>query len=618
MEKKAIDFQGIVDLDRKVVEQLEQYLQSKENYVAQQILHLIPHHIEKDYPHLLDSEKKMGLLEATERFSKKVKNKIEFPEQYRTIQKKINDLIWNYTEVLEGCVTELFQQVREVSIDRWHISISYVVQHVKDLLFRRMEELGKVIHKLESLLEDCFHKFQSQSERWRNWLFKEKTIDPNITKNLQKAEKSLITHFGNFTQQYNEYMYSSLSVEEDLQQMKNYPILAILTMPDQNLYIDLYRLLRILELEPHAKKGIKSEIVKSLKQLSSIDNIITILRVYLREMRESLFSSSLEWKSLDRNGENYFESQERLVNKVKNFEVELAHYLHTVSRYRLFILENDPNPYVRSRWGFTEWIVGPEPARGKKLLQLVYAGQELQQYFKQFAESLTKDLITVGVNEYQAHQRIDGLLHEMTQPFISKAMMKSRVEKMLQELKGCNEIGSPTFTSIYATEEILSRAMRLDWKYQVLIGFPEFHEIYHLHHGITEYFSDPSHSFRLDRFQELFSQIQKWVKNDNVTEHIEEIELDMNDMKTILQDFLATVQRAVREKSMDPFLDETTRKYQQQLLEYRYAFSQFFANIYKRSSHGTQLRNQFIFVDQYFESVESLLNELKQSVKRKK
>jgi hypothetical protein len=92
---------------------------------------------------------------------------------------------------------------------------------------------------------------------------------------------------------------------------------------------------------------------------------------------------------------------------------------------------------------------------------------------------------------------------------------------------------------------------------------------------------------------------------------VHEIELDMNDMKTYLQDFLATIQRATRDKSQDPFLDETIHKLHHQLLEYRYLFGQFFLSIMSRNSDGMQLRNQFLFVDQYFESVENLLQNLK-------
>ena len=89
-----------------------------------------------------------------------------------------------------------------------------------------------------------------------------------------------------------------------------------------------------------------------------------------------------------------------------------------------------------------------------------------------------------------------------------------------------------------------------------------------------------------------------------------EIELDMNDMKTYLQDFLASVQRAEKERAHNPFIDETVDKFKVQLLEYRYLFGQFFYLLMNKNSESQQLRNQFLFVDQYFETIENHLSHL--------
>ena len=88
----------------------------------------------------------------------------------------------------------------------------------------------------------------------------------------------------------------------------------------------------------------------------------------------------------------------------------------------------------------------------------------------------------------------------------------------------------------------------------------------------------------------------------------------MNDMKTYLQDFLASIQRAGKEKSSDPFFDEAIVKFCQQLLEYRYLFGQFFLSLMNKSPDSQQLRHQFLFVDQYFETIENLLIDLKANV----
>jgi len=430
---------------------------------------------------------------------------------------------------------------------------------------------------------------------------------------LKQTEKYLKIRYDDFNQRYNKYKTLAAKVEEDLEKMKTYPILALMHASDQNLYIDVYCLLKMLDLDRHGKKEIATETSHALRQIASIDYIMSVFRVYFHGLEDAFFNSSLEWKSLNREGENFVEAQQKLQSKLKDYQQELRHLMNTMSRYRTFILKNDPNPYRRSRWGFTGWIVGPEPAKAKKMARMIYAAEDLDANLTRFTVSLTRDPLIQQRVEYEAHQEIEKLLHEMGQPLISRSMMRRRAERLLEQLKACDEVGSPQMSTIHYVEDVISKAMREDWKYHVLHEFPLFHQIYRLHKGFSEYFEDPAHAFRLERIRHLFDQIVEWVEKEGIYAHVHEIELDMNDMKTYLQDFLAAVQRVEKEKSQDPFLDETIQRFRQQLLEYRFLFGQFFLSIMTKSPDGIQLRNQFLFVDQYFETVENILNELKAS-----
>ncbi|MBA3720971.1 MAG: hypothetical protein H0W88_01050 [Parachlamydiaceae bacterium] len=284
-----------------------------------------------------------------------------------------------------------------------------------------------------------------------------------------------------------------------------------------------------------------------------------------------------------------------------------------MEKYREFMLETDPNPYVRSRWGFKEWSVAPEPEKAKALLNQIYDAEEMNRWYKDFIDALEEDPFSQERKENQAHQEIERLLHEMGQPLISKMMMRNRVEQLLAYIKACDEVSSPHYETINYIEDVFSKALRLDWKYHLLHEFTLFKKLYNIHQGLVERVDDPAHAYRIERFNNLFDQIERWVRKGDVYSHIHEIEVDINDMKTYLQDFLAVVQRASKEKSVDPFLDDTIQRFRHQLLEYRYLFGQFFNDIMSRNNEGQQLRNQFLYVDQYFETLESLLNELKVS-----
>lgn len=622
MSGQSIDFQGIVEFDRKIVEQLEQFLQEKENRLAHQILNIIPSITEAFVPSLPSLEVPIKLSEAVEGFSKKVRLLINNKNARHhsdnssdQIVKDINAIFWEFTEILEGSTAELFQQLHQIPLNRWNRSISEVIHAIKDILIRYIDDLVWIIRRLEKPLQEYRQKFPlKKGKKWFQWFsFGDSYLDRHLLKNLQQTEKFLKNQYENFQQRYNEYSKLGEQVEGIFEKMKRYSVLALLDSVDRNLYLDVCRLLKIIELNPQPKKEVGLDSVRALKRLTSIDSVIKIFRIYSKELKDALFNSCLEWKTLNREKETFRDNHDKLKGKVSDYQEEVRDLMRVMSSYRNFILKNDSNPYVRSRWGFSERVVGPEPVKAKKIVNMIYSAKELDEYFTHFTESLARDLDVYQKNESQLHQEIENILHEMGQPLISRSRMRNNAERILNQLWLCDEIGSPQMSTIYYVEEVLSKMMRQDWKYHVLHEFSLFHQIYDLHQGLMDHFDDPAHAFRLERFRLLFDQINEWVEKEDIYSHVHEIDLDMSDMKTYLQDFLAAIQRIGKDKPQDPFFDETLHKLRQQLLEYRYIFGHFFSFIMSKSFEGVQLRHQFLFVDQYFESAENLLNELSNS-----
>lgn len=620
MNVQPTDFQGVIDLDRRLVEKLEKFLQEKEDRLAHQILNMIsPSLNEIQSPLLQGPEAMIKLSDALEGLNKKSRhsNNGEINHSFSDLHpkqmvKEVNAVLWEFTEVLEGCVVELFQQIQQVPVNYWHISISEVVQAIKDILVHYIDDLIWIIRRLEKPLTEFWTKsYEKGGKSWKGWFsFRESSLDPYLLKNLQQTEKFLNTQYKDFQRRYHTYMRLNIQVEKFLEKIKNYPILGLLDTADQVLYLDIFRLLKMVEINLHSNKEVTAETARALKHLTSIENVMKIFRIYYSKLKETLFNNSLEWKSFTHDEKDVQVNSEKMGEMSMENQQELQTLMHTMSSYRTFILKNDPNPYVRSRWGFSERIVGPEPIKAKKLATLIYTVNELNEYFSRFNAALTSDPVIKQKIETEGGQEIEKLLHKMGQPLISRSMMRSHVESLLEKLRIMDEIGSRNLSMIDYVEDVLSKMMHQDWKYNTLHEFPLFHEIYHLHQGLVEYFDDPAHIFRLERFNLLFEKIKQWVEKEDIYSHVHEINLDVNDMKTYLQDFLATIQRAAKEKSNDPFFDETIYKFRQQLLEYRYLFGQFFLSITSKSSDGVLLRNQFLFVDQYFESAESQLAEL--------
>lgn len=614
MSWRPIDFQGIIGLDTSLIHQIDRYLQEKETRLALQILNSLT--IESAKPSLSPGpDQFLKMSDAVEGFTKKIRQLTPRQDEAsqtagKNLVKDLNTTLWEFTEVLEGCVVELFEQIKQVRIDQWDRNLVDVVQSIKEMLVHHIDDLMWTIQRLEKPVSEYFEKLGIKGSFFSKWLGNDQTqLDPALLKNLKQTEEYLKSQYGDFIKRYEEYQRLHVKVDESLDKMKKFPILALLDLHDQNLYVDLYRLLKLLELNPHPRGALAQDTKRSLKLLAGIHCVVRIFKSYFHGLKDALFKSSLELKSLSSDGENKGEMTKKLQSKVKEYAKELRHLLATMTRYREFTLTTDPNPYVRSRWGFTEWTVSPEPPKTKMLLNLIYRGEEVKRWYDSFLEALKKDPLAQERKETKAHEEIERILHEMGQPLISKSMMKRRAEELLNYIKECDEVSSPHPETIAYVEGVFSRALRADWKYHVLHEFPLFHELYRIHQGLEEQVDDPAHAFRLDRFDELFEHVDKWLRKGDVYSHIHEIELDINDMKACLQDFLASIQRGSRERKSDPFWDETVHKFKQQLLEYRYVFGRFFSEMMLRSFEGQQLRNQFLFVDQYFETIENLLNE---------
>ncbi len=630
MSRRPINFQGIVELDRGVVDEIDNYLQEKESHLAHKIFEGISSESEPilSSPVLSTLGVHLKLSDAVEGLTKKIRKlssaqlRDSVGADTGTLVRNLNEILWEMAEVLQGCVFELFQQIAQISIDKWQSSLADVVKSIKDLLIHYIDDLIWVFRRLEIPLHECQVKVASSKRGWVDWFQKRFVeLDSSILTYLRDTESYLKSQYDEFHGRYGEFLHLSLKAEESLERMQTFPVLALMDLQDQKRYIEIFRLLKLWELNSRKDSVLAGDIKGSIKNLCSVNNAVKVFNQYYLGLKTAFFKSSLELKSIkcgDSGTEIEGAELDRLKNKVGEYDQELHRLFVTMSLYREFVLKTHVNPYVRCRWGFKEHPVTPEPAKSKSVLNAIYSVEELMRQYERLIDSLDKDPLSTEHLEQENHKQIERLLHEMNQPLISRSMIRNRAESFLKQVQNMDEAGSTRFETIYYLEDAFAKALRSDWKYHVLNEFPLFHQLYAIHQGLLPSIDDPAHASRIERFFRLFTEIEEWVKNGDVYSHIHEIESDVSDMKTYLQDFLAVVQRAGREKFSDPFLHENVDKFRRQLLEYRYVFGKFFLSITSENVDGRQLRNQFLFVDQYFESIENLLKDLKISIEDRK
>lgn len=604
MKERSSHVERSIGLDRALMARLQDYFLEREDRIVKVLFSFLslgtPRLDSPDLP--LCSQEFAGVQEGVNVFLARIKNESQKDKGTdKDFIQRLNASLWDYVSVLEACVDELFQQVKQIPIDCWHLSIGEIVPKVRESIALHINQLSDAIKRLEGPLKKRLHQGFFSS------LFEEGPIDRKILNRLSEANHGLQREYTAFARLFDAYQNVNGQVEKEIARLDDYSILALLESSEQNLYIDLFGLIKTLASNQKGESQVNLFVSDAIKRLASIENVFYVCSRYYKELKEAFFSTSLEWKALNSEGHPWEHLVDVIKTKIEEYKTELHDLIYLVSHYRRFLLKTDPNPYIRSRWGFTEWTVAPEPVQAKKFIQLLYSCEELQEAFDRFSESLKLAAVLTS-DEEGIKREINQSLHDMGQPLISKEMMRGRVYTFLKNLDRFDEMGNPHLAVIEQTHSWLAQAMKEDWKYNMLHEFPLFQRIYTFHKGLEGAIDDPAHAFRIERLQRLFNQIEEWVEKKTLHAHVHEIECDINDMKSYLQDFLGTVQRSIKAESSDLFYEENKQKLRQELLEYRYLFGRFFYAIASKGDSEIQLRSQFLFVDSYFESIDMLLN----------
>lgn len=624
MDWKPIDFHGIIALDTPLIDLLHRYLDEKEEQLSSTILEAIPPPTVTLQPPVAATSA-FGHLKLADAIETLVKRNYQnsqspYPQPFHINWKnsiaKINAALWNYVETIEGCIAELFQQLEQTSIEQWHPRLSDVVSSIKEMLIHRTEDLIWGIKRLEHLLR----KAQLASETHTSWHFiKELSslwtplLDRSLTSNLKKSQEFLRTQHQKFAKRYKSYLKLQEQVDHSLEKFSEFHVLQSLETETQEQFKKLYQLVKLWELNHSAKSLPAKELIIALRNALSIDKATGLFKDYYTALNRSLFDKSLDFKvhsnELMDDPSNKLSMQEA----ISSCQNETRMLGATISHYREFQLSSDPDPYVRTRLGFSEWIVGPEPMQTKPLLQLGYDVESLNELYEQLSHSLRRG-IEQRVEISDVDREIQQHVHEMGQPLATHRMMRSGAEKVLDKVQQLDELGSFEIDVIDYIGKVFSKLLRADWRYHVLHGIPLFHQLYATHQGLVKPVEDRHHNNRLTKFKKLLQQVHEWVKNNKTQMHFHDIELDMSDIKGYLQDFLGYVQRT----SSDPSLSkekalELHREIAQQLLEYRYLFGNFFYQLRQHETEGQFIRKQCLFVDQYFETIEAKLYELERA-----
>lgn len=622
MVLEPIDFQGRFIFDEALSRKLKLYLDEKEAQLSNKLVHAL-------YPSVGDPlipvlpppmAENLKLAEALELIGQIIRDKshaafLKMPvDDWKRISAQWQNALWEYTETIQGCTTELFQQLKQIGFEHWHRELSAILDALKEVLLQKVEGLSSSIQRLEELIGEYRKKSEKQTRSKWAWVKKkfcrQSILDKELLVSLSKTEKELKSQSQKFINKHAEYLKLNVKIDESLRKFKGYQALAKLEFQDQGIYKSVYRMLKVWEKNQRLKSLPEAEPVLALKNIIHPDKAVSLFKEYYEVLLASLYERSRLIKEMGPEKSRDLLDRALVQEVLKGYRAEIHTLGVVVAKYREFLLRTDPDPYVRSRWGFAEWIVGLEPANAKQLQALSYEIENLDQLFEKLHLSIQDGpLYLEDFNTAKLSQDIEKVIHEMGQPLTSRQLMHFQGEQLLKLLEQLDELGSFNPSVVDIVGKYLSQALRADWQYHVLHEFPLYRSIYAIHHGIVERHEDRTHRQRLGIFKKIIDHLERRIKNRETQKHSLEIDLDINDMKGYLQDFFASVQRLEGENLPSEHLKLKIKEIELQLLEYRDLFGSFFNRL--SQNEGKLLRNSFLFVDQYFEAIESRLQDLK-------
>lgn len=611
MTWKTADTNTGTELSRSFLNRLNEYIEKKESQIAIDCLRalesLTNERVGTSDP--ADASAIVRLSQGVGEFSAKVHqltlshSKVLTPGCWKTIAAKLNGILWDEVDFLEGAISELFFEVSRIDLQMWSNEIMDVVKEMKGVLAKALDEVEVAVNGLNRALVEL----RTESDAWR-WsikrIFENTVLDEELIPSIRSSRIALLNGYEKFTKVYENLNSMKEEIVASVVRIGTKPIFSTMEPETQQNFLDLYELLKCSEKNRKRNLIEEKDLLMSLRKSMSKEQAFAVFRDYYHALYTELFRQSLEIK---KNAGEMATEQGRAkeLELLKEVQSEVLLLGSTIDHYREFLLSTDPNPYVRARLGFTEWVLGPESKETKHLYKFGYNIESLNRLYTQLIESVEKGPQAALSENSENQGQVERVLHEMGAPLLSEKIMKDRAERLITLLENINELGSFDFSIVTRMGNWLAKAIRSDWRHHLLQRYPEFHEIYAIHMGLAGGIDDKLHLSRTNKFKRVLGELKEWIAQRETAHHTHDIDLDINDIRGYLQEFLAHVQRVLKEEGND----NQVESFSQQLLEYRYLFGYFFYQLNDENTEEHLIRAKCHFVDQYFEAVDKLLSE---------
>ncbi|MDP1836609.1 MAG: hypothetical protein Q8K75_11880 [Chlamydiales bacterium] len=591
MVPPTAEFNGITGLDENLESSLSSFLQDKQHQLVRELQEAFA----PLYGSQLEGASTIGqFLDLLKKCTTPAPNSMTLLD----LQKKVDDALWAYVEILEKSVSELFSRLDEVGIGDWHQELASVVDHAATIL---QQEIKNTL--------DSIGRFEDQLWRVRDWMeagavrsvwvrkvrqLGRTLVDRQLFANLKTSLQTLEVRYLGWKNRFEDYAKYDLRTDEMAQQLASYELFGMLPSVSQDILQHIQRMLKIWEFDANAKAVLLLDICRALRNKVRFEDAYGVFREYYHLLKSRLFNISRDIKSsgvpLD------------LVAHLVEMQHEVDSLQKLVARYREFLLRTDPNPYVRSRWGFPEWVVGPEPENCRKLLKMEYQLETLHSLFGSLVTTLsTKSIEVDHTNAKHTSQEIVHLLRTLSQPLMSHHTFVADVDKLMSLAESYNELGNTQADSVPFIAEVLLRVLRYDAEHAVLFNNAVFHRVYGIHHEVAAVsLLDTAHNQALEALKQHITKVLKAARRS----HDDKLIMHIDTLIEEVSKYLRELERLIKEQGQ-----EVVPVVRERVLEISFLLGQFYHNLEKEAIQPAVIRESFAPLDKTLEQVERQLHD---------
>ena len=503
------DFHKTKDDRDKAVSEVSHYLEEEEKWLLDSILQAFHINLEEEdviaaatgpsrFAHVVDA-----VVERIDQISNKKLAKLTTKE-FDVVVAHINAAFRHYEEILESCAAQLFHELEKIRVDALEQDTLKGVELVHQRMLGQVDNCVDQIRRLEKKLGECAGEVQGKWSLVNSVSrFFRSVLDKSIIAKLKKIKQMVTQGYQQLQRRYSDYQRLNKAASARIARLAGFQVFRKLPAETQQEFTEIYRILKIRELNPKHSDVLGLELDRVLKDTVTVDEAHAIFAAYFTALESSIF---ILRRDLTQTGREQFakdEFKQTLNERVQASRREVATLGSLVMKFRDFVLSTHPDPYVRARLGFSERTVGPEPEETRSLAQLGLKVENLDKRFVKLGDAVEEyDPQTSRGKDLGYFDELIGDLERLSWEAKTRDEAILYYKTFLGELQEVQELYSFDPFRVMGMEKVLRLALRLD-HFHVLIDDRRLCELYDTHVRIRGKVPDIEQAKRLKKLAEI-------------------------------------------------------------------------------------------------------------------